>query len=155
MSVDVRAGTGSLPLPTEVDEVDLVPVRTYWQLVRQRFLRHRLAVIAVVVLAILIAMSIVVPLATGVHALSAGAIGVTCLAVMCRATRGHTGRPLIADKATVSIFVAINLAALLRVAAPFAGAFMPGLLVLAALGWSLAYGGYAIAYWAMLTQARK
>ena len=65
MSVDVRAGTGSLPLPTEVDEVDLVPVRTYWQLVRQRFLRHRLAVIAVVVLAILIAMSIVVPLATG------------------------------------------------------------------------------------------
>ena len=31
--------------PTEVDEVDLVPVRTYWQLVRQRFLQHRLAVI--------------------------------------------------------------------------------------------------------------
>jgi ABC-type dipeptide/oligopeptide/nickel transport system permease subunit len=48
-----------------VDEVDLVPVRTYWQLVRQRFLRHRLAVIAVVILAILIAVSIVVPLATG------------------------------------------------------------------------------------------
>lgn len=97
----------------------------------------------------------VVPLAAGVHALSAGAIGVTCLAVMCRATRGHTGRPLTADKATVGIFVAINLAALLRVAAPFAGAFMPGLLVLAALGWSLAYGGYAVAYWAMLTRARK
>ncbi len=65
MSVDVRAGTGTLPLPTEVDEVDLVPVRTYWQLVRQRFLRHRLAVIAVVMLAILIAVSIVVPVATG------------------------------------------------------------------------------------------
>jgi len=65
MSVDVRAGTGTLPLPNEFDEVDLVPVRTYWQLVRQRFLRHRLAVIAVVVLAILIAVSIVVPLATG------------------------------------------------------------------------------------------
>jgi ABC-type dipeptide/oligopeptide/nickel transport system permease subunit len=65
MSVDARAGTGTLPLPTDVDEVDLVPVRTYWQLVRQRFLRHRLAVIAVVILAILIAVSIVVPLATG------------------------------------------------------------------------------------------
>jgi len=65
MSVDVRAGTGTLPLPTDVDEVDLVPVRTYWQLVRQRFLRHRLAVIAVVILAILIVVSIVVPVATG------------------------------------------------------------------------------------------
>ncbi len=65
MSVDVRAGTGTLPLPNDVDEVDLVPVRTYWQLVRQRFLRHRLAVIAVVVLFILLAVSIAVPLATG------------------------------------------------------------------------------------------
>src|SRR5215207_10505209 len=66
MSVDVRAGTGALPLPDDVDEVDLVAVRTYWQLVRQRFLRHRLAVIAVVVLAILIVVSIAVPMATGV-----------------------------------------------------------------------------------------
>ena len=65
MSVDVRTGPGALPLPNEIDEVDLVPVRTYWQLVRQRFLRHRLAVIAVVILAILIVISIVVPLATG------------------------------------------------------------------------------------------
>lgn len=65
MSVDVRAGQGALPLPSEVDEVDLVPVRTYWQLVRQRFLRHRLAVIAVVTLAILVVVSIVVPMATG------------------------------------------------------------------------------------------
>jgi uncharacterized protein involved in response to NO len=96
-----------------------------------------------------------VPLAAGVHALSAGAIGVTCLAVMCRATRGHTGRPLTADKATIGIFVAINLAALLRVAAPFAAEFQPGLLVLAALCWSLAYGGFAIAYGPMLTRPRK
>ena len=35
-------------------EVDLTPVRTYWQLVRQRFLRHRLAVIALFVLAVLV-----------------------------------------------------------------------------------------------------
>jgi len=65
MSVDVRAGSGTLPLPTEIDEVDLVPVRTYWQLVRQRFLRHRLAVIATVTLTILVAVAIIVPLATG------------------------------------------------------------------------------------------
>ena len=63
MSAEVRAGT--LPLPSDVDEVDLVPVRTYWQLVRQRFLRHRLAVISVVVLSIMIVLAIVIPLATG------------------------------------------------------------------------------------------
>ena len=37
-----------------VDEVDLTPVRTYWQLVRQRFVRHRLAVIAFFLMTILI-----------------------------------------------------------------------------------------------------
>lgn len=49
----------------EVDEVDLVPVRTYWQLVRIRFLRHRLALISLVVLSILVLLSIVVPTITG------------------------------------------------------------------------------------------
>jgi peptide/nickel transport system permease protein len=64
-SADVRTTTGSLPLPAGTDEVDLVPVRTYWQLVRQRFLRHRLAVIALVTLAVLIAVSVAIPLITG------------------------------------------------------------------------------------------
>jgi len=47
------------------DEVDLAPVRTYWQLVRRRFLRHRLAVIALVVLVGLIAFAVIVPFLTG------------------------------------------------------------------------------------------
>lgn len=96
-----------------------------------------------------------VPRAAGIHALSAGAVGVTCLAVMCRATRGHTGRPLSADRWTVGIFVAINLAAFLRVAAPFAAELQPGLLILAALFWALAYGGFAVAYGPMLARPRK
>jgi ABC-type dipeptide/oligopeptide/nickel transport system permease subunit len=58
----VAAGGGRAPV---VDEVDLIPVRTYWQLVRQRFLQHRLAVIALVILAILLAFAIIVPLLTG------------------------------------------------------------------------------------------
>jgi len=48
-----------------VDEVDLIPVRTYSQLVRQRFLQHRLAVVALAVMIVLIALAVVVPLATG------------------------------------------------------------------------------------------
>jgi ABC-type dipeptide/oligopeptide/nickel transport system permease subunit len=48
-----------------VDEVDLTPVRTYWQLVRQRFIQHRLAVIGLVMLATLTTMAIVIPTLTG------------------------------------------------------------------------------------------
>lgn len=95
-----------------------------------------------------------VPRPAGIHALSAGAIGVTCLAVMCRASRGHTGRPLTADRATVAIFAAINLAALLRVVAAFIPDYQAGLLVLAASCWTLAYGGFALAYGPMLIGPR-
>jgi len=48
-----------------VDEVDLIPVRTYWQLVRQRFAQHRLAVIALVVMIALVALAVIVPALTG------------------------------------------------------------------------------------------
>jgi uncharacterized protein involved in response to NO len=90
------------------------------------------------------------PRAAGIHALSAGAIGVTCLAVMCRASRGHTGRPLTADTPTVTIFAAVNLAALMRVIAPYTPEYQSGLLILAAFFWSLAYGGFAVFYGPML-----
>jgi peptide/nickel transport system permease protein len=50
---------------SESEEIDLTPIRTYWQLVRQRFVRHRLAVIALIALAILVTLAVVVPLATG------------------------------------------------------------------------------------------
>jgi peptide/nickel transport system permease protein len=49
----------------DTEEVDLIPVRTYWQLARQRFVRHRLAVIALIVLGILITLAIVIPTLTG------------------------------------------------------------------------------------------
>ncbi len=59
------------------------------------------------------------PGASALHVLTAGAMGVMMLAVMTRATRGHTGKPLLADRATVIIYVLVNVGALLRVAAPF------------------------------------
>jgi hypothetical protein len=48
-----------------VDEVDLTPIRTYWQLVRQRFVQHRLAVIGLVLMTTLTTMAIVIPTVTG------------------------------------------------------------------------------------------
>lgn len=47
------------------DLLDSTPVRTYWQLARQRFLRNRLAVAGLVVLTLLIVGALVLPAVTG------------------------------------------------------------------------------------------
>ncbi len=49
----------------ESAEIDRTPVRTYWSLVRQRFMQHRLAVFAVIVLVLLAGYAIIVPSVTG------------------------------------------------------------------------------------------
>lgn len=91
-----------------------------------------------------------VPRTAGVHALTAGAIGVMTLGVMTRATRGHSGRPLAADKATTGIYLAILAAAALRVAAPFWPQAYGPLLVTSVALWSAAFAGFAVAYSPML-----
>lgn len=95
-----------------------------------------------------------VALTAGVHAITAGAIGVMTLAVMTRATRGHTGRPREADRATLAIYLAIIAAALVRVCAPFHPTQSVLLLSVSAALWSLAFGGFAVAYGPMLLQRR-
>jgi uncharacterized protein involved in response to NO len=95
-----------------------------------------------------------VPRTAGIHALTAGAIGVMTLAVMSRATRGHTGRPLTAGSPTTAIYLAINLAAASRVAAPFLPTAHVILLSLSAALWTAAFVGFALVYWRMLTQPR-
>lgn len=55
----------------------------------------------------------------GLHALGAGAMASMVLAVMTRATLGHTGRELHADNGTVAIYLLITLGAALRVSAPW------------------------------------
>lgn len=96
-----------------------------------------------------------VPVTAATHALTVGGVGVMTLAVMTRASRGHTGRPLAADRWTTAIYVAINAAALFRVAAPFSGTAQPGLLATSAVLWCLAFGGFAAAYAPMLTRPRR
>ncbi|MEK4032872.1 NnrS family protein [Methylocystis sp. IM3] len=104
----------------------------------------------------------VAPPTAPLHALTVGAIGTMTLAVMTRATRGHTGRPLTADRRTVAIYVAITLAAVLRIAAPLiapiaaplaGGAYLSALWLAGAL-WSAAYGFFVLFYFDMLTGPR-
>ena len=95
-----------------------------------------------------------VPPSVGVHALTAGAIGVMTLAVMTRASRGHTGRPLTAGRLEVLIYVLINAAALTRVTGGLSPAAYQPLLIVSAGLWSAAFLAFAIGYGPMLLSPR-
>lgn len=96
-----------------------------------------------------------VPEPAAVHALTVGAFGTMIVAVMTRATRGHSGRPLAADRATTAIFVLINLAAVARVAAEFLPNQALWLFALAAVLWVAAFLLFLAAYGPMLLFRRS
>jgi uncharacterized protein involved in response to NO len=106
---------------------------------------------------LLVALGIAAPallLPTGaVHGWTAGAIGLMTLAVMTRASLGHTGRPLTATLPIQLIYLCALTAAAARIAAAFDVARTP-LLSLSATAWVAAFAGFAIVYWPLLTRAR-
>jgi uncharacterized protein involved in response to NO len=87
-----------------------------------------------------------VPVAAAIHALTAGAIGTMVLAMMTRVARGHTGRPLQADRITVLIYLVISAAAVIRVAATFANAWSMILLTASAALWVASFALFVIRY---------
>jgi uncharacterized protein involved in response to NO len=91
-----------------------------------------------------------VPVASAIHALTAGATAVMILAVMPRVTLGHTGRALTANRVTVAIFLLINAAALVRVCASWHTEFMALLLLAAGACWIAAFGLFEFVYGPML-----
>ncbi|GGB02664.1 short-chain dehydrogenase [Brucella endophytica] len=93
-----------------------------------------------------------VPPVAAIHAFGAGAMGAMTLAVMARATLGHTGRDLRAGTGTCMIFAGITLSALLRIAEPFTGS--TALLHASAALWALAFLGYAALYGQALVTPR-
>jgi len=96
-----------------------------------------------------------IPRAAGVHALTAGAFGVMTLAVMTRATRGHTGQPLTADRLTQAVYVLVNAGALVRVIAPFSPTLYASLLAAAAFIWSGAFLIFTVRYAPLLLRPRR
>ena len=86
------------------------------------------------------------PLFTALHALTVGTIGTMTLAVMTRATLGHTGRPLTAGAGTTAIYILVTVAAAGRLLAPFAGTAYVLVLSLAGVAWSAAFGLFALLY---------
>jgi uncharacterized protein involved in response to NO len=87
-----------------------------------------------------------VPQSAALHALTAGAIGTMTLAVMTRASLGHTGREIVADSATVAIYLAVTAGAALRVLAPFAGDWYAHVLGCGGALWSAAFLLFAVRY---------
>lgn len=88
------------------------------------------------------------------HAWGVGAIGLMTLAVMTRATLGHTGRTLAASRGTVWVYGLAAAAAVLRIGAALPGSNSAELLILAALAWVAAFAGFAAIYGPMMIRPR-
>lgn len=93
-------------------------------------------------------------LSAAIHALTAGAIGTMILAVMTRATRGHTGQDLRADGATTLIYSLVILAAAVRIGAALADQARADLLVIAAGLWIGAFALFALRYAPLILRTR-
>ncbi len=92
----------------------------------------------------------VVPSSVGVHAWTAGAFGLMPLAVMTRASLGHTGQPLTASGGTQAIYLLALCAAVLRISASLVDSML--LIELASAAWIAAFGGFVLLYGPMLCQ---
>jgi uncharacterized protein involved in response to NO len=90
----------------------------------------------------------------GIHALTAGAMTTMILAVMSRASLGHTGRDLVASASTVASYFCVTVGALLRVTASLGVGDYSLMLDIAGAFWGLALLLFVIAYAPILWSAR-
>ena len=95
------------------------------------------------------------PVGPATHALTIGVIGTITLGMITRTALGHTGRPLRAGAVETSAYLAMLLAAAVRVFVPL---LLPQALLasvqVSALLWSLAFALYLWRYTPMLLRAR-
>jgi uncharacterized protein involved in response to NO len=91
-----------------------------------------------------------VPAGAGIHAWMAGAAGIMTLAVMSRATLGHTGQQLTASIPTQAIYVSIIVAVGARICAVIEPAHSGPLLHVAAFAWAAAFLGFALTFGPLL-----
>lgn len=106
---------------------------------------------------VLLALGILVPTVIApsgaLHGWTAGAIGLMTLAIMTRASLGHTGQPLTATTGIVVIYVAAVVAALARVVAA-AGLLRDVLLAVSAAAWVVAFAVFIAVYAPLLARKR-
>jgi uncharacterized protein involved in response to NO len=89
------------------------------------------------------------------HALTVGAVGGLVIGMMTRTAKGHTARPLRADRWDVAAYACVAAAAAVRIAVPLAwpAQLMPAVAA-SALLWSAGFAIYTARYWPVLTRSR-
>jgi uncharacterized protein involved in response to NO len=97
----------------------------------------------------------IVPAGAGIHAWMGGAAGIMTLAVMSRASLGHTGQQLTASVATQAIYASIIAAVVARICAVLEPSHSVPLLHVAAFAWTAAFLGFAACYGPALLGWRK
>ncbi len=94
----------------------------------------------------------VVPATAAIHALTVGAFGTMILAVMTRASLGHTGRELTATPGTTVVFILITVAAISRVGAVFLDDQGLFAIWISGIAWTAAYGLFSVLYFPVFTE---
>jgi uncharacterized protein involved in response to NO len=97
----------------------------------------------------------VAPPSAGIHAWTVGGVGLMTLAVMSRASLGHTGRALTASPALQAIYAVAAIAAVARICAAVEPQWGVTLLHVAAFGWALAFLGFAGLYAPLLCLPKR
>ncbi|WP_310618599.1 NnrS family protein [Flexibacterium corallicola] len=97
----------------------------------------------------------VIPATAAQHLWMAGAIATMTLAVMTRATLGHTGQELTAGAGTVIIYLTILVSVIARVVAGIVPEFNMQLYSLSGAAWCLSFASYAVVYGPSLLRYRK
>ena len=90
--------------------------------------------------------------AAAAHVWAIGAVGAMTLAMMTRATLGHTGQALTASRATQFIYLAVIAAMLARIAAEFFPAAMMPLMCGAVVAWIAAFAVFVLVYGRLLVR---
>ena len=89
------------------------------------------------------------------HALTIGAAAMMIVAVMTRASLGHTGRPLVISRPTACAYGLLAAAALVRVFGPAGLALpYPDVILIAASLWTAAFAIFLIVYAPILLSRR-
>ncbi len=92
---------------------------------------------------------------SGVHALGVGAVGGMTLAVMMRASLGHTGQQLKAGVSGTFLFAALLVAACGRVLATMSDSQSAAALHIAAFAWMVAFTGFGLVFAPALSRRRR
>jgi uncharacterized protein involved in response to NO len=89
------------------------------------------------------------------HIFAIGTISMMMLAVMTRATRGHTGRKLKSSRTTNISYVLLGCVALVRPLAELVPALTTEILAVAAIGWTASFGLFVVEHGPLLWSGRK